>query len=131
MYNGRPIYQDTAGKGSWLRMMPNGQWAVSATENKEANDNASYCYSVGPCGPTPAHCKRWTWKVSNNGRWENQSCVSVRGYNLSEWEAEKVNTALDTAIKEQNDKMVDKLIAAGADVNSAFARLVKAVYRGE
>ena len=27
--------------------------------------------------------------------------------------------------------MVDKLIAAGADVNSAFARLVKAVYRGD
>ena len=40
-------------------------------------------------------------------------------------------TVFDIAVKEQNEKMVDKLIAAGADVNAAFVRFGRAVVRGE
>ena len=51
-----------------LRMCPDGDWAVSYTENKDHNNNVGWCYSANNGAAHPCAVTGWKVRLSVRGR---------------------------------------------------------------
>ena len=65
-HNGKTLLGKVGDPGWWLRCTPDGDWTVSRTASKEANDNIGQCSSaaIGLAHPTLAT----EWKVAKEGK---------------------------------------------------------------
>ena len=87
--NDRPLYHNVNDSDIWLVMMPNGEWWITDTKNKEINDNSGWCHSMDRNVMTPDRVTKW--KMWVGGKWIEQSSISVVGLSPDEWEREKVH----------------------------------------
>lgn len=75
VHNDRPLYRQLEKDNCWLRMCPDGDWAVSYTENKDHNNNVGWCYSANNGAAHP--CAVTGWKVLDGGKMESQPSLVV------------------------------------------------------
>ncbi len=75
LYNGRALYQKVGDPNAWLRYLKNLTWAVSDTEDKVANNNTCYAYSIN-MGMAFATGES-LWKVVVDGKDVEQKAVRV------------------------------------------------------
>ena len=75
LYNGRALYQKVGDPNAWLLYLKSSAWAVSTTEDKGANNNSCYAYSVN-MGMAFATGES-LWVVWDDGKWVEQKAVRV------------------------------------------------------
>ena len=76
VYNGHPIFVKAGDPGKFLRYMPNHQWAVSPTPDKDANNNDGWAFSVEKHVVLPQDAKTWN-VVGKDGKCVVQPDVCV------------------------------------------------------
>ena len=89
LYNFRPLYRKVDDPDKWLLMARDGNWCVCNTESKELNISRCWCSSVDRRVLTPDVVTGW--EVWVNGKFTQQSSVSVVGFSPIRWATQKVS----------------------------------------
>eukprot|EP00729_Bicosta_minor_P008247 gene8247-biopygen25007 len=90
MQNGKPVYIKVGSTGMmccWYD--PNGQWLVSSTTDKDANENAGFAHSISAGLAAPELATQWN-VVLGDGKWDVQLAVAVAVLSGAEVHAAKV-----------------------------------------
>ena len=62
LHNGRPLFRKRDDPDTWLRFMKIGNWAISSSARKEANEDNCYAYGGGSSDELPPLAG---WSVSD------------------------------------------------------------------
>ena len=92
-HNFRPLYRKVDDPEKWLLMAQNSMWYVTDTEDKESNVNSGWCSSVDHHVLTPELVEEW--EVVVNGKFTQQSSVSVVGLSPIRWAKQKVSSSFN------------------------------------